>query len=742
MLLNPYNCFHIDGVGIYVYFPELNRLFFYEQKKDKDFVINDIINTIETPTTIKNETSIVTFEGIVNKKTVKLYLQPFFKLNQFQAYFEKNFKEPKENKIDFFVMNKFTKKTFLGIPLNSPKEPRIVCINYNDKLIRYYGPDNNGIKVYDVIVPYPIPEDKPTDGIQYIYEINKESHDILLGKHSDNIKFKKFLFQIFYPNNINPLQNPLNPSESNPELDQYLKKMGFLKDNQTAIDLFDSINSTELKKDWKQYLIDKLKTNEKLLPFISRSEKPKEPGEPEEHQISLDEYIQYDLPSKNLYYKLKNKINELPLTHIFVNINGVSKEIKISKADLDEPTKKCGADNCFKTITHDDGKTYGVRFSKNILFDNSIVLYDTIIEMLINCISYFTLQKLKETQKDIISADIQPLSGMGFYKVKIKDKPIYGYIPYTVYEMKEETITLYDLVKNILNGNPVEYSVVRIKEILGNVCLQIYNFYNIMYPSIKFEHNDFKIDNIVLNPKTLQVYIIDFGLSRINVITENRNYQIFKREVKELERKNDTSNFYFYISDIYEKYYLNKQADIEKLTVWLKEIKEKRDPDHPPFLNKKNYETVIQNSFIPNIRFLEYLSLKDIETSDIISRYKEQELKDQLGFAECQDLFLYTMDEFKKAIDSLLNKPQSRNDSQSKCMYVINSKFPSKSPKAEIARRALASSNAAIKAAANVVANVNVGGARKTKNQNKTKKRKGNKTIKQNKNKTRKHKKN
>jgi hypothetical protein len=714
MLLNPYNCFHIDGVGIYVYFPELNRLFFYEEKKGKDFNFNPII---------ENEGNEIIF---TSNKGVKLHLQPFFELKQFENYFTKSIGK---NKTDFFLMNKFTKKTFF----NSKIEPRIVYFDWSKNLIRYYGPDNRGIEVYDVMVPNPIPKEKDKrkyDTSIYSYMINKESYDKLLKDHSDNIQFKKFLFQIFYPNDTNPLQDPSNSSESNHELDQYLMKMGFLNEDQPSTDLFDSINSTELKKDWKQYLISKLE--KKTLPFMLNSQ--------QDHEISLNEYKQIELARNNSYYKLKNEIKELPLTHIFVNINGVSHKINITKDDMIGESKKCGADNCFKTINVGE-KTYGVRFSKNILFYNSILLYDTIIEMLINCISYFTLQKLKDVSKDSISADIQPLSDIGFYKIKIKDTKTYGYIPYTVYEMTEQTVTLYDLLKNILKGNPDEYPIDRIKEILGTVCLQIYNFYNIMYPSIKFEHNDFKIDNIVVNPETLQVYIIDFGLSRINVITENRNYQIFKREVKELERKADTSNFYFYISDIYQKYYLNKQADIEKLTVWLKEIKEKHDPDHPPFLNKKNYETVIQNSFIPNIRFLEYLSLKDIETSDIISHYKEEELKNQLGFSECQDLFLYTMDEFKKVIDSLLNKPQSRNDSQSKCMYVINSKFPSKSPKAELARKALANSHAAIAAAASLGSST-AGGARKTKNKNKTNKRKGNKTIKQNKNKTIKHKKN
>jgi hypothetical protein len=700
----------------------------------------------------------------ISDKGVKLHLQPFFELKQFEKYFIESIK--KSNKIDYFLMNKFTKKYFT----TSEIEPRIVCFDWTQQLIRYYGPDNRGIKVYNVIVPNPIPGKNKLNDSKYTYMINKESYDRLLKEHSSNIEFTKFLFEIFYPNEINPLQNTSNPTESNIELDQYLTKMGFLNSNQSATDLFDSINSTELKEDWKEYLISKLTLAP--LPFMHDNY--------EEHNISLDGYIQHELSRNNSYYKLSNKIHETPLTHIFVKINGDLHRINITKDDMIGESKKCGADNCFKTITLDDGKTYGVRFSKKILFDKSIILYDTIIEMLINCISYFTLQKLKEGQR-IPIADIQPLSDIGFYKVniKIKDRTIYGYIPYTVYEMNEKTITLYDLLKNILNGKPSEYTVDKIKEILGTVCLQIYNFYNIMYPSIKFEHNDFKIDNIVLNPETLQVYIIDFGLSRINVILKDRNYQIFKREVKELERRDDTSNFYFYISDIYQKYYLNKQADIEKLTVWLKDI---TLMSHFP--NQENYKTVIQSSLIPHIKFLEYLSLKDIETSDKISYYKERESKDQLGFSACQDLFLYTMDEFKQAIDSLLNKDLSRNDSQSNCMSVINSKLPSKSPspspspsssplsskssstsstspsssqlsskssstsstsskslnRTELARVALKKARLAEAIADSIVGHSTAGGARKTrkvvrKNKNKTRKV-------GHKNKTRKHKKN
>ena len=62
MLLNPYNCFQIDGSGIYVYFPELNRLFFYEEKKGKDFYFNPYHKKI------KSEDNEILYEGNVGQK--------------------------------------------------------------------------------------------------------------------------------------------------------------------------------------------------------------------------------------------------------------------------------------------------------------------------------------------------------------------------------------------------------------------------------------------------------------------------------------------------------------------------------------------------------------------------------------------------------------------------------------------------------------------------------------------------
>ena len=256
----------------------------------------------------------------------------------------------------------------------------------------------------------------------------------------------------------------------------------------------------------------------------------------------------------------------------------------------------------------------------------------------------------------------------GFYEIKIDTNGETGYIPYTVYEMDEQTITLYDLIKQILHGNPEEYTYEKIKEILKTICQHIYNFYSLMYLSLKFEHNDFKIDNIVVNPETLDVTIIDFGFARLDILLNNRKYQLFKRQEKEIERASGgQSNFYEYAHNIYKEFYLRKQADIERLTVWLKDVSTPSKEEDRHFRNKDNYDRVITEHFIPNIRYLSKLTLDKIKASNYFSRYREEELINPDVLLDCHDLFLFSLDEFKRCIDSLAGNEPISTDDYTKC---------------------------------------------------------------------------
>ena len=679
MLLNPYNCFIIENSGLFIYFPELNKLHFYGQKRDKDFYFSQEIQT-------DPKEQYVIFNR--QKSSDKLYLKPYFQLKDFGAYFTNA--NSKSTKIDFFLMDKISKK-FFG---SSKPESRIISIDWVRKLIRYYGPDERDISIYDVKIPNPIPISKTESGIIYVFEINKASYEHILKEYSrypEYQEFKKFLFQIFNQDETNPLQNPHQTSRTimcNPELKDYLIKVGLLNKEQSVEDLLDIINSSELKHNWlenvKSYFEGKVKS------FIH--------GDDDSPEISIDigcsnlqkidsrYYSEADNSSHTKYYKFQPGIastksleTEQPLKYIYVKINNQMHKIDITKEDLIGASKKCGADNCFKTVII-DGKTYGIRFNQHILLNNTIYFYDTLIEMLINCISWFTLQKLKLKSSKIkegLPADIQPVNRIGFYKVNIGSSKTCGYISYTVFEMEESTITLYDFIQNILNEDTSIYTSDKIKDILRIICLQIYNFYILMYPSIKFEHNDFKIDNIIINPETLKVSIIDFGLTRINVILNDRNYTIFKREEKEIERATKYSNFYMYIHDIYAKFYLNKQADIERFTLWLKDMPDKKD-----FKNKANYMNVIRTYFIPNMKILQYLSLDDIKASNHFSYYREYELKlksttQSIKSINCMDLFLYSLDELKKIIASMSGESDTDhlNDSFDKCSDDIDTLF-------------------------------------------------------------------
>ena len=64
------NCFFIEGKGIYVFFPEINKLFFYEQKAGKDF-------TFQPDNMQKVDDDFISFQK--QNSTNKLFLKQLFK---------------------------------------------------------------------------------------------------------------------------------------------------------------------------------------------------------------------------------------------------------------------------------------------------------------------------------------------------------------------------------------------------------------------------------------------------------------------------------------------------------------------------------------------------------------------------------------------------------------------------------------------------------------------------------------
>ena len=651
MLLNPYNCFLIKGFGLYVYISEINKLYFYKEN-DVEFIYTDGFFS----ETIKGENAILLQkEG----STEKLYLKPFFfGIDQYKQYFRR---QKNKKIIDFFLMKYTTeKKNRLGLRLISNSEYKIVAISWENKSIKYYGEGKlPPLQIYDIYVPSPdefyiLPELK---SLEY-YRTNKEFKtfiDIILGQ------FRK-----------NPLQNPMDRNGFNPELETYLLNLGLLNSNmekgKSIEALFNALDSSEFKESWKktaetyfaQYVVEPDKKN----PLIH--------GDIGGYQIiNRKYYLETNNEAGTKYYKFQpeseaSKNTSQLLNHISVKINNNIIDIPITLDELIGEGKKCGADNCFKTVAI-GGKRYGIRFGQHILLDKTIYLYDAFVEMLINCLTFFTYEKKSKEIPDIPSCDIQPIHSLGFYKIQIDEqKKEYGYIPYTVYEIQSDT-TLYDFLIQILNSEPEEYPTDRIKKILHDVSAQVYNFYRLMYLSVKFEHNDFKIDNIIIDTRTLKTTIIDFGFSRVEAMLDSRKFKLFKRDVKEIQKESRQSSFIDYVSDIY-RYYLNRQADIERFTVWLKEIS-KPEPGKPPFKNQSNYDVVIKEHFIPNVKYLDKLTLDDLRQSNEFSRYREQEIQHPENFTDCGDLFLFSLQELYDCILSIegIEKRNNNRNNKSKC---------------------------------------------------------------------------
>ena len=262
---------------------------------------------------------------------------------------------------------------------------------------------------------------------------------------------------------------------------------------------------------------------------------------------------------------------------------------KMFEIKADNVDALCGASNCFQ-IFSEDGKKYGIRFSKNIYKDDTIEYYNMIIELVITCIIDYLFEILNLRILSNIAL-VQKVVKIGIYKIKItgaKNKD--GYIPYVITELnndsEKEIKDLYKFITSEIFVNPEIWTVEFITKFIQLLLIKIYNFYLLMYSLIGFKHGDFKTNNIIIEfnsnyketrlveelLKSFNVYIIDFEKSRINLqFNDNsgnyQNYVLDKRDhAYDIEGgEYPYKTFYDNINNKYFSSYL----DFETLYWWL-----------------------------------------------------------------------------------------------------------------------------------------------------------------------------
>ena len=626
MFLDPLNFLHLPGIGILCYFAHNNSIYFYEEKDEtKNFEFNaSSVEFVENGTKIIFKSPEVSTQSKLQKfiRTLTcqvdyLHLKSIYSPKEFTKYFQeerinvaKSLNLP-PNTVDYMIMFKNSIK-----PVHkSAVENRIIRIDWDKNLIQYYGGQEDSQKAVEAIgVGWEDVENEENDSSlaggakknevkkqpeevygakipipEFKININDENirnlaTNILKYKKGKDVKSKKsaraasaaapepepepehkyvhelvveFIKRVKINNGISGIDYTIA------EIKLYLKDVKFNADSITT--LLKCLDSTILKSNWRDYCRE-----QNFIELIGSLIHSKEDREFDVLSINKEYYGSNDMPYKFLEY-IENKKTGKPvlLTSIFVRINDEFVEVKIGDSS------KCGAQNCYNMVNQ-GGKSYGVRFSKNIYFEGSLNLYNSVIEFAVNSLLYFLYSKYDFVKDDNNFKDktaiVQRVVNVGLYHVKIAegDKEIDGYIPYIVTEYNQNLMTLAAYIKTHIQSEE-SWSKESIKAFLCSIMKQIYNFQVVAYEKFNFKHNDFKINNIMVDKATLRVYIIDFELSRMNFQYGGCNYYLTQRDKhfdSTIRKPYSESGYQFYLTSILKrKDYVD--FDIEVFFWWM-----------------------------------------------------------------------------------------------------------------------------------------------------------------------------
>lgn len=580
MLLDPANIVYFDGIGIFIYFPELNRVLFYKEKNkeglfgsDKKFVFSkcDLSEDNNIICTKKDKPSnILFFESIHSTEEFKAY----FKTRQNPEtryenipYFKNGDSDEKD--VDYFLLQKKSEK--LGrksIVIN-----RIVRINWEKKEIKYYGGGTDSepysqddMVRYDVHIPD--------------YEFKYTIKDFLI-KYNHPVfktaKYNEFSSRLAYNNGMSELFN-------DEIIKKYLIKVGLMNGTFKFSDLLKCLDSSPFKGDWLKYF---KKNQHTLLSDLFHGDSE---GKITSYNADrfLNQFDSYKINSETVSkdpFKLHLKFNDKDKV--------IFKEFEINNENV---SKLCGTDNCFQILEDSENSVkYGVRFSTVIYQNDTIEYYNMIIELVINCIldymfNYSKIFALIEKYKKSKSiALIQKINNVGMYTITINDgsEEKKGFIPYIITELNpnKQIKDLLKFIKTEILIKPDIWTVELITQFILLLLIKIYNFYLIAYSTVGFKHYDFKLNNIVIeyekdkegtSPLEFDVYIIDFGFASINLqydsnledVTINGNNFILDKRDHNFDLEKGDGSYKTFYDNVNNKHF-SSDLDFETLYWWL-----------------------------------------------------------------------------------------------------------------------------------------------------------------------------
>ena len=431
----------------------------------------------------------------------------------------------------------------------------IIAIDWNKKEINYYGytgytnkeqktQDEHTTVYFEKVGSYMFPN------AHIKFKINTNKNDITLNnKHIDvlnskeadpkNVKLinknaKSFLSQL----NEKHITSVCNLSIDGTFI-KYIIDIGLVKDETEFKNLlvklqtsyFEPIDSWQngkftLEKFNKLHIIENAITDiinpEKLNLAIKDNTLCKniilQPCQPQ----SLDKLAQIKIP----FSHKKNK-----------------REITI---DLCKPSDNTGGSNTFK-LADLDGVKYGIRYSFLLYLENTIDLYNALIELIKTSIISHKFMNIKthNSNGDVNSTfipNVHEICKIGFIKVKLKGTDLIElqcetvgikkdtyynfYIPYIItINSDTQAISKYidsKLIESVSNNSTTVSSSnetsssdknadnFNIEEFIFRLLINIILYLLYAYIELNCIHSDFKLNNIVMNTENNDIYIIDF----------------------------------------------------------------------------------------------------------------------------------------------------------------------------------------------------------------------------------------
>jgi len=628
MFLDSNNCYHIDRFGLYVYWPEIGKVLFYKEKTSDKILkfdkitldtskgVSQLVFTQCEPIPSDDKKSLTQKFKAWFKRTVDILFYSQNSNNLFKTFFQKERAEKtdlltKRGQIDYLLVIKSSKAR----SHNSKEEPRILRIDWANKIIKYYG-DEAVFRINDFSVPREFPL-----GISnsfFPYEIDDKMVDetddfVMVEAESNTTKYKtkpesntsKFKKQLISNGHAHAL---LTPSERASTLTgfetlvTYLKKAGFFPETyklEEVDKILDILDSSILKNNWidtiKTYITGKSAIITKYLDSISllltqaqanlRNIPPTiAPMMTQDKNITSFQYFVNDVKTmKGYQHSFRVNIPTNTNAGSFINFNFNQEEL-LSKRNSETASHKvanCGAENCYFTVNDNTGATFGLRISSNIYLLEDYGIYNAIIENLINAIMYFYFNNSALADYKDKLPEVSAVLKFGFIKVpftiddgKGGEERKEGYIPYTLTEHKptyktlmHEINLLCDMALEIREKDPCY-----VERYIKNILAQVYNFYVIARPYFKFSHNDFKTNNILINTapesdKPPKIYIIDFGYAQINFSNGSRTYNLTNRINFYNDDQGKKEEYEFLIRNLNDIY--STDNDIETLLYWL-----------------------------------------------------------------------------------------------------------------------------------------------------------------------------